>query len=141
MKKGGNALARKKGAALGIVDDTDMGQILDQTIDDMTALGTWKKEFAPVVKRYAQLRVEFDLTYAEWVTSGAKKTEPYTNKAGATNIRRTALSLEIEKMRAELLVMENELGLTPQGLRRINDEMKNKAKKSKLAEVLEKLEN
>ena len=70
-----------------------------------------------------------------------KKTEPYTNKAGATNIRRTALSLEIEKMRAELLVMENELGLTPQGLRRINDEMKNKAKKSKLAEVLEKLEN
>lgn len=94
-------------------------KIKKQTIKNMQAVGTFKPEFDAPVQRYAELRVQYDILTEKWYDSGCEITEEYTNKAGATNQRKTTLYLAIETLRKELTDMENLFGLTPKGLRGI----------------------
>lgn len=71
-----------------------------------------------------------------WYSNGCTITEEYTNKAGATNIRKTALYQAVENIRKELTEHENILGLTPSGLKKINDKSMISSKKSILNEAL-----
>lgn len=95
-------------------------EIFSQTKSSMEAIGTYHSEFDPVVQRYAAMRYQFELMNEKWCAEGCKITEEYTNKAGATNVRKTALYLALEGLRKDLLVLENTLGLTPKGLKSIN---------------------
>ena len=120
-----------------VQSENDFDNIFAETVTSMQTLGTYRKEFSPAITRYAELRVQFKIMMSQWYEGGCKIAEQYTNKAGATNIRKTALYLSIETLRKELREMENDLGLTPSGIRKINDEMKkNDKKQSKLAEAL-----
>ena len=110
-------------------------KVENQTKKDMTALGVHKPEFKKVIERYAEMRVEYDILNEEWVESGCITAEEYTNKAGATNMRKTALYAAIEKLRADLTVLENILGLTPKGLK----ELKKKGLEQKKQSALDKL--
>lgn len=67
-------------------------------------------------------------------------TEKYTNKAGATNIRKAPLYLSMENLRRELIEMENLFGLTPKGFKAIKAKGLDQGKKSVLGEALERLE-
>lgn len=93
--------------------------IIKKTIADMKSIGTYKDEFMPAISRYADMRLQFDILNKQWYDDGCRITEPYTNKAGATNERKTALYLSLETLRKELLEMENLFGLTPAGLKKI----------------------
>ena len=70
------------------------------------------------------MRYQYDNLMEEFYKNGCQITEEYTNKSGATNIRKTALYLSIESLRKDIVNHENILGLTPAGLKKINDEMK-----------------
>lgn len=124
------------GLDINTLKDTDFKQIYDQTVADMQTLGIYKSEFIPIITRYAELRVQYIVIMGKWYSTGCEITEDYTNKAGATNVRKTALYQAVENLRHELANHENMLGLTPQALKKINDKNFQSAKKSTLAEAL-----
>lgn len=114
-------------------------KIYKQTKKSMEAVGTFRPEFDPIVERYAELRAQFEELNEQWYDCGCRITEDYTNKAGATNKRKTALYLALETLRKELVDMENLFGLTPKGLKGIKNKGLDAAKQSKLDSVLEAL--
>lgn len=96
-------------------------EIYETTVENLKTLGTYKPEFTPLICRYAEMRLQFDLIMKQWYDSGCTVAEPYTNKAGAMNYRKTALYQAIETLRRELLDVENVLGLTPLGIHKVNN--------------------
>ena len=83
------------------------------------------------------MRVQLEILMGRWYESGCVITEEYTNKAEATNNRKTALYQSIEGLRKEIFDMENVLGLTPAGLKRISgDAVKPTSQPSRLEEAL-----
>lgn len=114
-------------------------KIYKQTKKSMEEIGTFRPEFTPIVERYAELRAQFEELNEQWYGGGCQITEDYTNKAGATNKRKTALYLALETLRKELTDMENLFGLTPKGLKGIKNKGLDAAKQSRLDSVLEAL--
>ena len=123
-----------------IRDESEYNNIYTQTVKDMKSLSTYKPEFIPIIMRYAEMRLQFSLLMAQWYENGCKITDTYTNKAGASNQRKTPLYQSIEQLRQELTNVENILGITPAGYKKINDKGLLPKKGSALAEALKKLE-
>lgn len=96
-----------------------INEFIRATTNSMIEVNTYKKEFDPTIIRYAEMRLQYDVLNDEWFENGCQITEDYTNKAGATNKRKTALYISLETLRKELLELENVLGLTPKGLKQI----------------------
>lgn len=111
-------------------------KLFNETKKNMVSLGTYRKEFDVIIKRYAEMRLQFDMLNSRWYQEGCQVTEKYTNKAGATNERKTALYLAMEKLRDELADMENIFGLTPRGLKAIKKKGLEQEKKSALDKML-----
>lgn len=114
-------------------------RIIKDTTENMMTLGTYKKEFDNVILRYTDMRIQYELMNDKWYDEGCKVTETYTNKSGATNIRKAALYLAIESMRKDLTDLETTLGLTPKGLKAIKAKGLDKGKDSMLAKALNEL--
>ena len=112
-------------------------RIYNVTVKNMKELGTFRQEFESPVRRYSELRVQYDVLTDKWYEGGCEITEEYTNKSGATNQRKTALYLTLETMRRELIDMENIFGLTPRGLKMIKTKGLEKAKESALDRLLD----
>lgn len=97
----------------------------------MKTLGTYKPEFEKIIEVYAQLLEEYDdLTrkykesgyeYAEQTQSGSKKAPIVTT---------------LEALRKDILSYASQLGLTPQGLLKADDQAFAKKKASAIAEAL-----
>lgn len=114
--------------------EKDKKKIFSETKRNMTSIGTYRKEFDVIIRRYSEMRIQFNMLNSRWYEEGCRITEKYTNKAGATNERKTALYLSIEKLRAELADMEEVFGLTPKGLKAI----KKKGLEQKKGKALDK---
>lgn len=99
-----------------------INQIIAKTKAKMEILGTYKIEFDATIRRYAEMTYQYKQTQDEWYANGCQITEEYTNKAGYTNIRKTALYIALETLRKELLELENVLGLTPKGLKQLRSD-------------------
>lgn len=138
-KKGNNFMAVYE-LNLNSLNGTDYQTIYNQTVSDMKTLGIYKTEFIPIISRYAELRVQYLIIMDKWYSTGCVITEEYTNKAGATNVRKTALYQAVENLRKELTETESILGLTPSGLKKINDKSMAIPKKSILSEALKSIE-
>lgn len=113
-------------------------RIKKKTIEAMKELDTYKPQFDATITTYSIMRYQYDLAYRDFLESGCRITEEYTNKAGFTNIRKTATYLALEMLRGGLLEYENTLGLTPAGLKRINKSAAIAKGNSKLAEALDR---
>lgn len=113
-----------------------INKLCNKTIENMRNLGTYRPEFETSVRRYAELRVQYDILNDQWYESGCAITEEYTNKAGATNQRKTTLYLTLENIRKELIELENLFGLTPKGLKAIKSKGLEEQKQSLLEKVL-----
>lgn len=91
----------------------------NETVEAMKKLETYREEFNPTIERYSQLSLDYAGIYKQWKDNGCKITEPYTNKGGNTNPRKTGEYQSLETLRKELLELENVLGLTPKGYKNI----------------------
>ena len=109
--------------------------VFNETVKSMESLGTYRPEFDTVIRRYAEMRVQFNTLNEQWAKEGFRITEEYTNNSGATNERKTALYTTIEKLRTELTDLENILGMTPKGLQGI----KKKGLEQKKISALDKM--
>ena len=126
---------------LKIIRQNRYDDIFEQTIQDMTKIGTYKQEFSPSITRYCEMRVQFEILMAQWYEGGCKITEKYTNKNGSTNNRKTALYQAIETLRREITDLENIFGLTPAGLKKIKNAGLDEKKTSLLADALRSLDS
>ncbi len=115
-------------------------RIFNKTIENMRTLGTYQPEFEVPVKRYAEIRIQYDILSEKWYENGCEVTEEYTNKSGVKNRRKTALYLALETMRKELTEMENLFGLTPKGLKAIRTKGLESKKQSALDKALERMD-
>lgn len=103
----------------------------------MQGIGTYKEEFRPTIERLALLYCQRDKLEEQYIASGGNPVIMHTNKAGATNPAQNPFLTARDKVYTQLLSHERELGLTPVGLRKLNEAaMKPAAKPSAFASAL-----
>lgn len=120
----------------GLDYDKERKKIFSKTKKNMIALGTYRAEFDVIILRYAEMRLQSDMLHKRWYNEGCVITEEYTNNDGATNERKTALYMAIEKLRSELTKMETLFGMTPKGLKDIRKKGLEQKKESALDKML-----
>lgn len=104
------------------------------------AAGTYQTYFDDVISTLATILEQRDNAYDLFIKSGGQTIVKYTNKGGATNpTRHPALKLMTE-LNQTALAYWRDLGLTPAGLRRINEEAMKPKKQTALAKALSDLE-
>lgn len=105
----------------------------------MKKVGTYNKSFEITIETFAKLLFDYKETLEMFEKTGGSVVISHTNKNGATNIIKNPLYQSIEKMRTDIIAYARELGLTPAGLKKLNQELQEK-KDSPLDNILEKLQ-
>ena len=101
--------------------------------DDCTEVGTYQKSFDAVIDTLAGILENRDRALEEF--DGEMIVE-HTNKSGATNMEQNPLLRLINDLNRDALAYWRDLGLTPAGLKRIDEKAMQKKKGNALAEAL-----
>lgn len=99
--------------------------------DRMKALGVYKPEFDSTIRRYRKLSEEFETIYAQY----RKKKYPFV-VSGPQGVKKSPVVVTLETLRRDLLSLEDALGLTPKGLKALQEEPFKPEKKSRQADRL-----
>lgn len=102
-------------------------------------VGTYKEAFDPVIESLASILAQRDRTKAEFKKSGGKSVMCYVNKAGAENMVKNPLLVLWDDLNKSALAYWRDLGLTPAGLKKLNEKAMQAPKKNALNEALKKL--
>lgn len=102
----------------------------------MKVLGVYKEEFEPVIKIYGQLRYQYDQLTERFEKSGFDYSEDT-----AQGSKKHPIVTTLESLRKDILSYASQLGLTPAGLKKINESSMQPKRISPLAESLRKLSN
>ncbi len=108
-------------------------------ISQCSAVGTYKDAFLPVIDTLASTLEQRDKTHREFIASGGESVIQYTNKGGATNMTKNPLLVLWDDLNKSALAYWRDLGLTPSGLKKINDNAMQGKKRSVITEVLKDL--
>lgn len=100
------------------------------------AAGTYRAWFEDVIDTLADILERRDQTREAFVLSGGNVVINHTNKAGATNVEQNPILRLINDLNRDALAYWRDLGLTPAGLKRIDEQSMKQRKKSPLAEAL-----
>lgn len=100
------------------------------------SVGTYKKEFLPVINTLADILEERDRVRTQYRQEGSQPVVEFVSDRGAVNKRKNPLLLTWEDLNKDALAYWKELGLTPAGLRKLNAET---VKGQKATGSLEKL--
>lgn len=105
-----------------------------QTKQNMITLGVYKPEFENTINIYSGLIEQYMALEKEFKKSKFTVVE----KTGySDNAKKAPIVATLESLRKDILQYSNALGLTPSGLKKINDEMRQEKKKeSKLESAL-----
>lgn len=106
----------------------------------MKSVNTYNKSFDYSVTVLAKTLLDYDIALEKFEQSGGHMIIKHTNKNGSTNVVKNPLYLAIEKLRDDVLSYSKELGLTPAGLNKLNNELKKNGTQSKLTSVLIELD-
>ncbi|WP_259347228.1 P27 family phage terminase small subunit [Niallia taxi] len=88
-------------------------QLKNQTIKHMQHLGVYKEEYNHTIDIYAGMLAQYQAFEMAFEESGYQITEEYTNKAGATNDRKTPIYSAMETLRKDLATYSNILCINP----------------------------
>ena len=108
-----------------------------EVISNMTELGVYKKEYNTLIGVFVDMLYHYEHFTEDFEYAGFAVEEEHTNKAGATNMRKTPAYGAMEKMRMDIATYSNLLCLNPKALGSIDIE---NSKVSKLAGMLSGLE-
>ena len=108
---------------------------------EMTAAGTYQKLFDSVISSLSEILEERDRIRQQYLDTGAQPLVLITSDRGAENMRPNPLLKQWSELNNQALAYWRDLGLTPAGLRKINDEAMNEKSMSPLEAVLNVLEN
>jgi phage terminase small subunit len=102
----------------------------------MKSVGTYNISFQHSIDVLSRTLYDYEIAVKNFESSGSHIIVKHTNKNGSTNVVKNPLYLAIEKLRDDVLSYSRELGLTPAGLKRINEQGMMPEKKSKFEEFL-----
>ena len=102
-------------------------------------VGTYRSAFEPVISTLAEILAQRDKALMVYERSGANPVITHTNKAGGSNLEQNPLLRMANDLNRDALAYWRDLGLTPAGLRKINEEALKPKTRSSLEEVLENL--
>lgn len=108
-------------------------------IDSCRQAGTYQPCFDTVIDTLALILERRDDANEQFVKSGGKPIIAYTNKGGATNPAKHPALIVWDDLNKTALQYWRDLGLTPSGLKRINEQAMAPRKRSALAEALRDL--
>ena len=107
--------------------------------DSAIAAGTYRPYFDDVIDTLADILERRDIARELFAASGGNVLVDHTNKAGATNSEQNPVLRMVNDLNRDALAYWRDLGLTPAGLKRIDDQSMKQRKKSALAEALKGL--
>mgnify|MGYP003303725277 CR=1 FL=1 len=106
---------------------------------DTKRAGTYKPFFDEVIKTLAGILEERDMATEAWEKTGGKVIVGHTNKAGATNLEQHPALRLVNDLNRDALTYWRDLGLTPKGLKAINEEALQEQKADALTEALKEI--
>ena len=112
--------------------------IRQQVVKNMKDLGTYKSQYKNTIDIFSDMIYQYNILTEEFEKTGCMVEEEYTNKAGATNMRKTPAWSALEKLRMDISTYSSLLCLNPKSIESINIEIETKT--SKLAQALDSLE-
>lgn len=103
------------------------------------AAGTYQKYFDTIIGTLASIMERRDAANEAFIADGSQPLVEFTNKNGATNIVKNPLLMLINDLDRDALAYWRDLGLTPAGLKKINEQAVKAVRKSPLEEALSSL--
>ena len=103
------------------------------------AAGTWREWFTDVIDTLAAILERRDALEELFAAEGGEVMIEHTNKAGATNYEQNPILRMINDLNRDALAYWRDLGLTPAGLKKIDEAAMKQRKKSALEEALKGL--
>lgn len=103
------------------------------------AAGTYREWFADVIDTLAAILERRDAAEALFIEQGGEVLIEHTNKAGATNFEQNPILRMINDLNRDALAYWRDMGLTPAGLKKIDEGSMKPRKKSALGEALKSL--
>ena len=82
----------------------------------MKHLGVYRDDFEHTIDIYVGMLSQYQAFEQQFEESGYQITEEYTNKAGATNDRKTPIYSAMESLRKDLATYSNLLCINPKSL-------------------------
>lgn len=101
--------------------------------------GTYRPYFDNVIETLAAILEQRDAAVAQFEAEGREILVEHTNKAGATNVEQNPILRLINDLNRDALAYWRDLGLTPAGLKRIDEQSMKQRRKSALSEALKGL--
>lgn len=84
----------------------------DQTITAMQTLGTYRKEFDPIIEIYADLMDQYQEAMSGFIEGGRQ----YETETAAGGTKKSGIVGAMENIRKDILTYSDRLGLTPKAL-------------------------
>jgi len=101
-----------------------------------TEAGTYRPFFDAVIDTLAGILERRDLALETFEKTGGNVIVKHTNKGGSTNLEQNPALRMVNDLNRDALAYWRDLGLTPSGLKKINEKSMEKPKVSALSEAL-----
>lgn len=114
--------------------------VREQLIEQCMEVGTYREAFLPAIEATARTIEQRDSAWNDFVEDGCRYVIDHTNKADNTNVVKNPLFLVWRDLNLDALAMWRELGLTPNGYKKISGDGQSNVRESALAAALNDLE-
>lgn len=106
---------------------------------DMEAVGTYNVIFEPTIRQLAKAERELAKAEKNWRANGGQMVAELVNKTGGKYTAKDPHFAVVDQMRKDIMALRNQLGLTPNSLKRVQAKQESipTGKKSRLEELLE----
>ncbi len=101
--------------------------------------GTFRPAFEPAIDALCAVLEQRDQAYEDYLEDGARTVVEKTSDRGAVNLAKNPRLQVWMDLNAQALSYWRDLGLTPAGLKKIDEAAMKKPKRSALAEALKEL--
>ena len=101
--------------------------------------GTYRPYFDKVIDTLAAILEQRDKAKAKFEEDGGQLVVEFTNKNGAVNLTQNPMLRMINDLNRDALAYWRDLGLTPAGLKKIDENAMKPKKRNALAEALKEL--
>lgn len=106
---------------------------------DMEAVGTYNVIFEPTIRQLAKAERELAKAEKTWRANGGQMVAELVNKTGGKYTAKDPHFAVVDQMRKDIMALRNQLGLTPNSLKRVQakQESLSTGRKSRLEELLD----
>ncbi len=94
-------------------------KIRNNVVANMKHLGVYRDDFENTIDVYVDMLIQYEAFRDQFNSTGFKITDQYTNKAGATNDRKTPVYTALESLRKDIAKYSDLLCLNPRAYERI----------------------